>query len=447
MFGAFGRSGAYWSLYLGTLIFSLSNGACESVINPLTAVLFPMNKTHWLNILHAGWPGGLVLGAVLGLMFNGIGGVRWEIQMAMFLVPTMLYGVMMFGRRFPKSETTASGIPFATMLVTLLAPMLLFLFFIHALIGYVELGTDSWITNITNTVLASRNKALIAFIWTNVLMFTLRFFAGPIVHRISPLGLLFCSAVIGTTGLYLLGMSFTDSTLLWMLAVTIYGIGKTFYWPTMLGVISERFPKTGALGLGLSAGIGMLAAGLLGGPLIGYQQDLAAVAVLKQSSDPTYERYKVDKPQKAPVPGLESISGLDNGKVGVLEEYEAIRQKEKEGGSLSTEEKSLTLEKDLTLLRKENRTDLSLEQREKWWQDEGLPNAEHDYPKVKEAQLKGGKQALTWTSVVPAIMALCFLLLIFYFRSRGGYVAQVLVCHAVTDDEEFTGGTVGPGEG
>src|SRR6202012_521945 len=121
------------------------------------------------------------------------------------------------------------------------------------------------------------------------LMFTLRFFAGPIVERINPIGLLFASALLGTTGLYLLGQPFTNDMWPWMLAVSVYGIGKTFYWPTMLGVISERFPKGGALALGLSGGIGMISAGLLGGPGIGYFQDYAAVQEIK--NNPAYPRY------------------------------------------------------------------------------------------------------------------------------------------------------------
>src|SRR5262249_33848406 len=159
----------------------------------------------------------------------------------------------------------------------------LFLFLIHAMIGYVELGTDSWIQNITNTVLKDKTLALVALIWTNVLMFGLRFFAGPIVHKISPIGLLFGSAVLVARGLGLLGLPMTDTAILWLLAVTIDGIGKTFYWPTMLGVISERFPRGGALALGISGGTGMISAGFLGGPVIGYQQDYAASTELKQT--------------------------------------------------------------------------------------------------------------------------------------------------------------------
>src|SRR6478609_9021842 len=148
----------------------------------------------------------------------------------------------------------------------------------------------------------------LAFIWTNVLMFTLRFFAGPIVHKINPIGLLFASAALGTIGLYLLGNPAVDTVWPWVAAVTIYGIGKTFYWPTLLGVISERFPKGGALALGLSGGVGMIGAGILGGPGIGYKQDYFAVQKLQQTSEgqATYGRYmaRTDKgePEKTGFP-------------------------------------------------------------------------------------------------------------------------------------------------
>src|SRR5207253_8736585 len=156
--------------------------------------------------------------------------------------------------------------------------------------------------DITEAVL--RNAAIIspiAFVWTNILMFTLRFFAGPVVHKISPVGLLFASAVLGTSGLLLLGMPATDTAWLWMGAVTVYGIGKTFYWPTMLGVISERFPRGGALALGFSGGVGMLSAGPLGGPGIGYKQDYFAVHELQAKDEPAYERYQSDE-AKPPFP-------------------------------------------------------------------------------------------------------------------------------------------------
>jgi hypothetical protein len=453
-----GKDAAFYCLYLGAWAFSLGNGTCEAVINPLTASLFPKNKTHWLNILHAGWPGGLVLGALVALGLNKIPGVGWQIKWGILLAPMLLYGILMVGRPFPKSEARVSGVSMGTMFASLFAPVLLFLFFLHALIGYVELGTDSWIVNITNTVLENKDLALIAFIWTNVLMFTLRFFAGPIVHMISPLGLLFVSAVLGTAGLVLLGLPIMNTAILWLAAVTVYGIGKTFYWPTMLGVISERFPKAGALALGLSGGIGMLSAGFLGGPCIGYEQDLAATTQLEEKSPSTYERYKVSEPQ-APLPGLPKIAGLDNGKVGVLENYEAIEAQETAGEKLTADQKKLQLQKDIELLVKEKRSDEELEKREKWWESHGLPNAANDFPPIKEARLYGGKTALTWTAAVPAAMALGFLLLIVYFRAKGGYKQVVLAGHdlpleteeplrdRLDDYEKYTGGVEGPGEG
>jgi MFS family permease len=414
-FQQYGKDGAFWCLYLGAWSFNLGNGTCEAVINPLTATLFPENKTHWLNILHAGWPGGLVLGALVSLGLNqlpnlGLPNAGWQVRWGIILAPMLLYGLMMLGRPFPKSEAKVSGVSVGTMVLTLLSPILLFLFLIHAMVGYVELGTDSWIQNITSTVMSAAREsflnhktlALVAFIWTNVLMFTLRFFAGPIVHKISPVGLLFVSAVLGTAGLLLLGMPMTNTALLWMVAVTIYGIGKTFYWPTMLGVISERFPRGGALALGMSGGIGMISAGFLGGPLIGYKQDFAASTELKQEAPPTYERYSSDEP-KAPLPFLTKIAGLDNARVGVLKD---------DGQQLAA---------DLERVRQAGATDKNLNALEQWWTTEGKPNAAIDRQPIENAELYGGKKALTWTSAVPAAMAVCYLLLILYFRLTGGY--------------------------
>lgn len=426
VFDAYGKEAAYWCLYAGTFLFALGNGTCEAVINPLTASLYPKNKTHWLNILHAGWPGGLILGAVLGLGFTELNKslakpISWEYQIATYIIPTLIYGALMFRRPFPKTETSEAGISMGTALLEFASPILLFLIVLHACVGYVELGTDSWIINITETILANKQYALLAFIWTNVLMFTLRFFAGPIVHRISPLGLLFVSAVIGAGGLLLLGQASTAWA--WMGAVSIYGIAKTFFWPTMLGVVSERFPKGGALTLGAIGGIGMLSAGLFGGPGIGYKQDYFATQKLKSLSTETYDRYKSDTENQ--FLNFPKVQGLDNAKVALLNE----KAREK-------------LAKDL----KKKSADEKLKARQKWLNDQGLPHMEKDKPDVTEATLYGGKMALTWTAVVPAFMAFGYLLLILYFKMRGGYKAEVLAGHAA-EDEKFTGGTMGPGEG
>src|SRR5262249_13217554 len=150
----------------------------------------------------------------------------------------------------------------------------LVLLLIHAMVGYVELGTDSWISKITGNIMGDPNRGLLLFIYTSGLMFTLRFFGGPIEHRLSPLGLLCVSGVLGAIGLTLLGNA--EGILICVVAATVYALGKTFLWPTMLAVASERFPKGGAITIGMVGGVGMLSAGLLGGPGIGFKQDYFA---------------------------------------------------------------------------------------------------------------------------------------------------------------------------
>jgi len=414
-FDQYGKEGAYTCLNAGMWLFALGNGTCEAVINPLTATLFPKNKTHWLNILHAGWPGGLILGALLGVVFEGIGGVRWEIQIATFLVPTLIYGFLMLGKKFPKSEASVSGVEIGTMLAQFAAPVLLFLVFLHALVGYVELGTDSWISNITGRILESKSAGLWLFIWTSGLMFVLRFFAGPIVHKINPLGLLFISAICGTLGLYLLGT--TTTLAMCVIAATIYGLGKTFYWPTMLGVASERFPKGGALVLGIMGGVGMLSAGLLGGPVIGYKQDYFTTQKLEESNKDAYNRFKVEKPG-APYGFLPAIAGLDGSKVAVLEDYE--KNKGKADAKLGIE---VDLERAKAQKDQEKNKGLvdELTKLNDWWAKEEKPNADKDLKDVVAARLTGGQKALLVTALVPATMAIGYLLLILYFRATGGY--------------------------
>src|SRR5579872_5249555 len=198
------QEAAFQCLYWGAFLFSLGNGVCESVINPLVATLYPMQKTHYLNILHAGWPGGLILSGILSLLFCSnqayVSHVRWEIAVGFFLPFVAYYGIVIFKEKFPISEAKAAGVSFGTMLAEFASPILLLLFLLHACVGYVELGTDSWITNIQEAVI--HENARLLFIWTSCIMFVLRFFAGPIVEKINPVGLLFASAVLGCAGLY-----------------------------------------------------------------------------------------------------------------------------------------------------------------------------------------------------------------------------------------------------
>jgi MFS family permease len=421
------KHAAFLCLFWGMFIFAVGNGICEAVANPLVATLFPKKRTHYLNILHAGWPAGLVLGALASYFLAGH--VRWEIQMTLFLLPVLAYGLMCLGQRFPKSEATAHGVPFgerigevgslgafvlclmisiwftqlcdqlssvlsgfngspvhvphfiaaiaagilllgicSVMKFKLGPPLFALLLCIHAMLGYVELGTDSWITNITGNILASAKNGLLLFVYTNVLMTVLRFCAGPIAHKISPLGLLFAGTVCSCTGLTCLGHAQTAVFL--VISATIYGCGKTFLWPTLLGVVSDRFPKGGAITIGAMGGIGMLSAGLLGGPGIGYTQDYFASGTLKEQAPAVYNQYKSDT--KNAFLFFPEIQGLDGSKLGAV--------RDKADDVRSPEEKQ-----------------------------------------VHQADLHGGRMALQVTAIIPATMAVLFLLLILYFKAKGGY--------------------------
>ena len=400
VFEQYGKDATYSCLYWGMFLFALANGVCETVINPLTATIFPRQKTHYLNILHAGWPGGLILGGILAYLFVGrdaaITHLRWELPIAFFLVPTVIYGLMMVKEQFPISEARAAGVDFGVMLAQFAAPLFLFLLLLHAMVGYVELGTDSWITDILNNEIPG--MAVLLFIYTSAIMFVLRFFAGPIVEKISPIGLLFCSAVLATIGLYALGVGTTGLAIFG--AATIYGLGKTFFWPTMLGVVGERFPQGGALTMGTIGGVGMLSAGLLGGPGIGYKQDFFASQKLQEVSPETFDRFV--SPDKKSFLFFPAIAGLDGSKVG------ALKDKIADNVPLTTQEA-------------------------------------HDRPFVEQASLFGGKMALKWTALVPAMMAVGYLILIFYFQAKGGY--QVEVLHGQKPQgERYTGGVEGPVE-
>ncbi|MEX0819471.1 MAG: MFS transporter [Pirellulaceae bacterium] len=399
IFNAAGKDATYQCLYWGMFMFAVANGLCEAVINPLVATVYREKKTHYLNILHAGWPGGLIIGGLLGAAI--VGKVPWEIPIALYIIPTLWYGFIVLKEPFPTSDAKRAGLTFGGMLSQFASPLLLFLLLLHACVGYVELGTDSWITNITESILTGQGFFL--FVYASSIMFILRFFAGPIVERINPLGLLCLSTILGTTGLYLLG-SVKAAALVWI-AVTIYGVGKTFLWPTMLGIVGERFPRGGAITMGAMGGIGMLSAGLLGGPGIGYKQDLNASNQLKGGHPETYTRYAAAKEDGFLM--FPKVKGLDGQKVGVL---------------LDSGGPAATLNSDHEILVEQGEPiPPSIANLKQWWDSTGSEYQEVDREPVEQARIYGGRKALQWTAVVPAAMFFGYLLLVIYFRTQGGY--------------------------
>jgi MFS family permease len=242
----------YWSLFFSTLLIGIANGTVEASCNPLVTALYPNNKTTKLNHFHLWFPGGIVIGTLIVFLFNKIG-LGTNLQVGMMLIPTILYGYFFSKLEFPETERVSSGVSASDMYKSLLNP--LFIFMIICMFGtaITELFTGQWIDVLLKNV--SDNAILLLTIETGVMVIG-RAFAGPVVHKFSPTGVLLISAVLAAAGLYLLGH--TTGNMLFVGAI-IFGIGVCYFWPTMLGFVAENLPKTGAVGLNLMGGAGMFA--------------------------------------------------------------------------------------------------------------------------------------------------------------------------------------------
>jgi MFS family permease len=392
----------YDSLYWATFIVALGNGTVEAYINPVAATMFKKDKTKWLNILHAGWPGGLVLG---GLIAWGMGDASWQTKVGLILIPTVVYIFMLMPCKFPENERVAAGVTYKDMLKEIGAlgaliisalivwelgragvvsaegwsdnlkyaivgvitvgsflylrslgrPLFVFLLLIMIPLATTELGTDSWITPLMESVM--ENGALV-LIYTSAIMAILRFYAGPIVHKLSPLGLLAASSAIACIGL--IALSAANGPAMIFAAATLYAFGKTFFWPTMLGVVSEQFPKGGALSLNAMGGVGMLGVGVVGAQFMGLFQDQTVEQNLL-ASQPAIHAKVVDE------------------KEGVFGAYKAVSP------------------------------------------DKAAKLSEEETTALTEIENSAPQATLKTTAIFPAIMLVCYLLIIMYFRKKGGY--------------------------
>lgn len=431
-------------LYAGTLILALANGAIEAVVNPVTATLFPTKKTHYLNILHAGWPGGLVLAGIIAI---AMGHLDWRWKCALVLIPTVIYGVLLLGQRFPVQERVAAGVSYRDMMrefgaagcliityflvqalltvasvflpahvvastsfehlstwlppvVAVLAafpfwmgyrslgrPMFVFMLLIMILLATTELGVDSWVTDLMKPVFANAKLFGRVFhldsawilVYTSAIMFVLRFYAGPLIHKINPLGLLLAGSATACIGL--VSLSFAGSAVvLVFVAATLYGCGKSYFWPTTLGIVSEQFPKGGALTLNAMGGMGMIAVGVLGGPMLGAFLDHNVDHQLQRSDPVAYNIVVNPKPV--------TVYGMTHHTI---------------------DESKLT----------------------------SLSKTQQDKVQDVRAEVKQG--SLRYIAILPATMFCCYLLLVFYFLSKGGYKVQ----HLTVSGEEASGGVPG----
>jgi fucose permease len=294
--GAFGKGNGFTTLFLGTLAFGLANGLVEAACNPLIATLYPEEKIKRLNRFHMWFPGGIVIGGLLGYAIekSGIGAStvpadnhNWQIQMLTMVLPLIVYGVMFFGKKFPKTERSASGVSMGEMFKACLTP--LFLVFLACMVcsSATELVTGQWMPNIL-TVTTGWNGILF-LVLINGLAAIGRAFAGDIVHRMSPVAMLIGSSAFSAIGMFMLTKATNGTSAL--VASVIFAIGICFFWPTMLGVVSERFPRTGALGMSIMGGTGMMSTAIFL-PLVGKYYDQGIATTLNNPNPTQLDAFK-----------------------------------------------------------------------------------------------------------------------------------------------------------
>ena len=396
------KNGSTSLLYGSTFLVAIANGTVEAFINPVVATIFNKEKSKWLNILHAGWPAGLALGGAAGLLL-GYGDVSLFVKMAICLVPVVFYAFLIVGCNFPVQERVAAGVTYRDMLsevgaigffmmawlvvigvgqimsqsvplivslgVGTAVAVVAFLYtrslgnwmFVLILatmpfLATTELGTDAWMADLLSADLP--RLAGWVFVMVSIIMTILRFYAGPIVHKFSSIGLLVGSAALAIVGLLFLGVAPAN---LMIVAAIVYAFGKTFLWSTTLGVVSEQFPKGGALTLNGVSAVGVLGMGIIGAPLMGLYLDKGT-----------------DENLRANEPAL----------------YQLV-----DGGPRQTmfgESPSLNMSA-VEALSEENANKLVT-----------IVNANK-------------KQSFIRQAILPGFLLVCYLILFFYFKSKGGY--------------------------
>ncbi|MDT8342727.1 MAG: hypothetical protein RQ751_14550, partial [Longimicrobiales bacterium] len=280
----------------GALVIAMANGLVEAACNPLVAALYPDQKTVKLNQFHVWFPGGVVLGGLAAYALDRAGVTAlgpldgWQVKLALILVPTGIYGALLLRETFPDTEGVQHGVSVGeTFKAALATPFMWIMLLAMAMTASVELGPNRWVPAVLE---AGGMAGILVLVWINGLMALLRYRAGPVVERLSPTGILLASSVVAGVGLTWL--SYTQGGAPTVAAATVFAVGVCYFWPTMLGVVSERVPRSGALGLGLMGAVGMATVGLVTSPAMGGIADryaseripaAEAVAFLEEAAD------------------------------------------------------------------------------------------------------------------------------------------------------------------
>lgn len=263
-------AGGFWTLLISTFFIGFANGSVEAACNPLIADMHADNRTTMLNKFHVWFPGGIVIGALISKFMTDLD-MGWQLQIGIMLIPTLLYGFLFMGQKFPKNENIVADT--SVNLKSLLSPLFIFMVICMTLTATAELGTQQWVEKILGNSGAS---PMLILAMVTGLMAVGRYFAGPVIHKLNPPGVLLMSAIIATIGIYL--MSTATGSMVYVSAI-LFAIGVMYFWPTMIGFVSEYIPKSGALGMSLIGGAGMFATSIWQ-PVIGSWLDKAKETAL-----------------------------------------------------------------------------------------------------------------------------------------------------------------------
>jgi len=256
-------AGGFWTLIISTFFIGFANGSVEAACNPMIADMYTNNRTAMLNKFHVWFPGGLVIGSLVS-KFMTDAGLGWQLQIATMIIPTLLYGYLVFTQKFPKSENIESNT--SSNIKALGNPLFLFMIVCMTLTATSEFIPQQWVETILGSSGAS--PMLVLALVTGIMALG-RFFAGPVVHKLNPIGVLLMSAIITASAIYF--MSISEGAMIYV-AAALFALGVCYFWPTMIGFTSEYTSKTGALGMSLMGGAGMFATSIWN-PIIGSRLD------------------------------------------------------------------------------------------------------------------------------------------------------------------------------
>lgn len=509
---------SYEMLLLFAICAGLGHGIIEAVINPACAAVYPKAKTKMLTILHAAWPAGLVGGTLLVIGTDAaFDGLDWRIHALWIVIPAVIYGLLFIPAKFPVDERVQAGIPFMDMLkevgfmgMALASFMLIYqiggvlsgifglfplpspstwflgtlaagiviggifgiyvksvgkpLFFLLCLlmipVATAELSTDNWIKPLMTPVLGE-GKAAWAIVFSAGIMFLLRTFAGGVLRFFSPPMLMATSGVLSAAGLLWLGAGAAQWAI--FVAFFIYAVGQTYYWPCILGFVSEQYPKGGALTLNLVSALALLSLGMVGTPILGLASDKSTynqaqeempkvVEVVEDQSPFLWTMNDVAPAANLPRYGATQIKGqgetiitglsplfaddekLTKSVAGVKADLDKAADKEEIAArwvQLAINRIDIEAIKIYDLLKgaaeglkDEDAKKKALEELQAALPEssqEGIANYNDVAAKHGEMQVKAGRDVLVFAAIFPGILVVCFVAIAIYFRSIGGY--------------------------